>query len=101
MAVQLVDPRVVYQLVHFAQRRGAKQFQGEQLLKVLEAFEDCRITDAKAWTQLGTYTLPAKPLLLVVLRALVLILRVLLLQCFLGDAGSASLSGGPLCSLDA
>lgn len=50
---QLVDPRVVYQLVLFAQQRGAAQFQGEQLLKVLDAFEDCQIADSKAWARLG------------------------------------------------
>ncbi|CDJ64910.1 hypothetical protein, conserved [Eimeria necatrix] len=50
--MRLVDPRVVYQLVLFAQQRGAAQFQGEQLLKVLDAFEDCQITDSKAWARL-------------------------------------------------
>ncbi|CDJ50379.1 hypothetical protein, conserved [Eimeria brunetti] len=51
--MQLVDPRLVYQLVLFAHQRGAAQFQGEQLLKVLEAFEDCQIADSKAWARLA------------------------------------------------
>lgn len=51
--LQLVDPRLVYQLVLFAHQRGAAQFQGEQLLKVLEAFEGCQIADSKAWARLG------------------------------------------------
>ncbi|CDJ28633.1 uncharacterized protein EMH_0001930 [Eimeria mitis] len=50
--MQLVDPRLVYQLVLFSQQRGAAQFQGEQLLKVLEAFEGCQIADSKAWAKL-------------------------------------------------
>lgn len=54
--MKLVDPRVVYQLVLFAQKRGTAQFQGEQLLKVLSAFSDCEIADVKAWTKLGNRT---------------------------------------------
>ncbi|XP_026193971.1 uncharacterized protein LOC34618868 [Cyclospora cayetanensis] len=51
--MQLVDPRVVYQLVLFAQQRGAAQFQGDQLLTVLQAFEKCQIADSKAWAKLA------------------------------------------------
>ncbi|KAL8438996.1 hypothetical protein Efla_002405 [Eimeria flavescens] len=51
--MQLVDPRVIYQLVLFSLRKGAAQFQGEQLLKVLSAFEACGIVDAKAWDRLA------------------------------------------------
>ncbi|KAL8269464.1 hypothetical protein Esti_006614 [Eimeria stiedai] len=51
--MQLIDPRVVYQLVLFTQRKGAAQFQGEQLIKVLNAFEQCSIADTKAWNRLA------------------------------------------------
>lgn len=69
---QLVDPRVVYQLVLFAHQRGAAQFQGEQLLKFLEAFEGCQITDSKAWARLGEL------LRLLLLRLLQLMLQLLM-----------------------
>lgn len=53
LSPQFVDPRLVYQLIHFTQKRGGEQLQPEQVLTLAKVFCALNIFDEKAWKKLG------------------------------------------------
>ncbi|PHJ23751.1 hypothetical protein CSUI_002398 [Cystoisospora suis] len=53
LKLNFVDPRVVYQLIHFTQKRGGEQLQPEQVLTLAKVFYALKIFDEKAWKKLA------------------------------------------------
>ncbi|EPR63564.1 hypothetical protein TGGT1_246050 [Toxoplasma gondii GT1] len=53
MKQKFVDPRLIYQLLHFVHKRGGEQLQPEQVLTLAKAFTALNIGDAKAWKKLA------------------------------------------------
>ncbi|CBZ55881.1 conserved hypothetical protein [Neospora caninum Liverpool] len=53
MKQKFVDPRLIYQLIHFVHKRGGEQLQPEQVLTLAKAFTALEITDEKAWKKLA------------------------------------------------